>query len=98
MTCDKTVYHTHKEAQQAAAHVGQKQRRGMKTYKCPECNGYHIATMRPRTNMGRKPDKYKEDYTLYRFEEIRIPNPHKINDKPKKIETTYKPFAYLRNK
>ncbi len=97
MICDKTMYTSYKEAQAAAAHVAAKQRKGMKTYKCNECGHFHIATMRPRTNMGRKPFKYKDDWLNYKPMEIVIPKPHKSKGQQKKIETTYKPFAYFKS-
>ncbi len=99
MVCEKIAYASHKLAQDAARGLGSKKGQGMRSYKCRECGGYHITTVKHRKNMSDKHVKYKHDTTKPLPKEIHIPNPSGKKQYSQKSQplATYKPFAYFKN-
>lgn len=101
MICDKTKYNSANEAHKAAVGISAKTGKGMKTYSCSDCGGFHLTTIKPNNRQSRilRNEKYKPDYSWAKPE---VEKPKVTGGKKKKPQksillTTYKPFAYLRN-
>ena len=46
MICDKVSYETYKEAIDAIKRVSERQKQSFRTYKCPNCNKFHITSIK----------------------------------------------------
>jgi len=71
----------------------------MKKYKCDNCGGFHITTMKPRKKWMGNSDKqkYKADYSNVKPDTNVYPKgkPSKNGQKSLPL-TTYRPFEYFR--
>ncbi len=101
MICDKVKYESYDVAKKAAVSLGTRQGQAMQAYKCRDCVGYHITTIKKKQKGLKLSVKYKHDSTKPLPKDIHIPEPSKkkSSDGQKSLPlSTYKPFAYLRDK
>lgn len=100
--CDKVQYSSYKQAQSAIKILCVREKQSFRVYKCNECELYHLTSI-----PNKKLKKNKKERFVKKFGKIEA-NPIKLKVKKniersnsytsKFIETTYKPFEYLKNK
>jgi len=101
VACDKICYDEYKDAKSHITGMVKRKGGSYRIYKCDECGKFHVTTI-PKRNKKLRPLKeknYKPKVNNFpTIENIKCKIKKNKSNLQKSIETTYRPFEYLRNK
>lgn len=96
MICDKISYKTLNEAHDHITGINKRKGGSYSAYKCDECKMFHIKSIK---NGNKNKKNTRTDNRNNNCVNQKSINPvPKISVIQKSIQTTYKPFEYLKNK